>query len=321
MVDREEAVSDPAATKPSRRTFLKWSGVAGVGAGLVACSAPAEYPADQKAARSTAGMLDADKTVWSACMVNCGARCPLRLQVKDGQVVRVLPDNTGVEKLDGTPWRIPACPRGRSIRQRIYNPDRLKTPLKRKPGTKRGEGQWEKISWEQAFDEIAKKYDEILGKYGPESSFIAYGTGVIGCSVSQSYSPSGGPLAKLLSLKGGFLTYYGDYSTGGITEAMRVCYGGYFDTNSTDDLVNTKLYVMWGHSPMETKMSGGSEAFYLPSSCARPGSRLSQLTRATRTPSSCWPTSGSRRSPAPMQRWRQGSHGCCLTRGCTIRRS
>lgn len=274
MVDRAEAVSDPAATKPSRRTFLKWSGVAGVGAGLVACSAPAEYPADQKAARSTAGMLDADKTVWSACMVNCGARCPLRLQVKDGQVVRVLPDNTGVEKLDGTPWRIPACPRGRSIRQRIYNPDRLKTPLKRKPGTKRGEGQWEKISWEQAFDEIAKKYDEILGKYGPESSFIAYGTGVIGCSVSQSYSPSGGPLAKLLSLKGGFLTYYGDYSTGGITEAMRVCYGGYFDTNSTDDLVNTKLYVMWGHSPMETKMSGGSEAFYLPKFLRKAGVKV-----------------------------------------------
>lgn len=63
---------------------------------------------------------------------------------------------------------------------------------------------------------------------------------------------------------GGFLGYYGDYSTGGITEAMRVCLGGYIDSNSSDDVVNSNLYVLWGHSPLETKMSGGSEVFYLP---------------------------------------------------------
>ena len=38
-----------------------------------------------------------DKVVWSTCNVNCGSRCPVRLFVKEGKVVRVEPDNTGEE--------------------------------------------------------------------------------------------------------------------------------------------------------------------------------------------------------------------------------
>ncbi|AZQ77335.1 dimethyl sulfoxide reductase subunit A [Flaviflexus ciconiae] len=246
-----------ADRKVSRRSFMKWSGIAGGSAALVATTAHLGMPGIGTAANSD-GMLDAEQTVWSACLVNCGARCPLRFQVKDGTVARVLPDNTGGDEIGN--HRIPACPRGRSIRQRIYSPDRIKKPLKRKPGTKRGDEQWEEISWEQALDEIAEKYQQLLADYGPESQFYAYATGVIAGTVSGSYY--GGALQRLLKKMGGFLSYYGDYSTGGITEAMRVTLGGYIDSNSTDDLVNSKLYVLWGHSPMETKMCGGSEAFY-----------------------------------------------------------
>ena len=60
------------------------------------------------------GMADADKTVWSACTVNCGSRCPLRLQVKDGVVVRVLPDDTGDDGLlTNPPGADRRRPRGR----------------------------------------------------------------------------------------------------------------------------------------------------------------------------------------------------------------
>ena len=79
-------------------------------------------------------------------------------------MVRVLPDNTGNDELGSQQVR--ACPRGRSIRHRIYNPDRLKKPMKRKPGTKRGEGQWVEISWKQALDEIAEKMKALKAKYG-----------------------------------------------------------------------------------------------------------------------------------------------------------
>jgi anaerobic dimethyl sulfoxide reductase subunit A len=152
-----------------RRSFLKWSAVVAGGSaaagGLTAVLPQAsanEAPGD--------GMADADATVWGACMVNCHCRCPLRFQVKDGVIVRVLPDNTGSDDEIGE-HRIPACVRGRSIRHRIYHPDRLRTPLKRKEGTRRGDDQWEEISWDQALDEIAEKYKQILTDYGPESAY------------------------------------------------------------------------------------------------------------------------------------------------------
>ena len=59
-----------------------------------------------------------DRVVWSTCNVNCGSRCPVRLFVKDGRVVRIEPDNTG-EQSSG-PHEIRACLRGRGLRQWVY---------------------------------------------------------------------------------------------------------------------------------------------------------------------------------------------------------
>lgn len=162
----------------SRRSFMKWSGVAGGAAALVGTATNLGLPsrADELAS------VDGD-VVWSSCMVNCGARCPLRLLVKDGTIVRVLPDNTGGDEIGM--HRIPACPRGRSIRFRVYNPDRLKKPMKRVPGTKRGDGQWEEISWDQALTEIAEKYKSLIDEYGPESQHLSYGTGVVSGNITQ----------------------------------------------------------------------------------------------------------------------------------------
>lgn len=244
--------------KPSRRQFLKWSSVVAGATGLAAAT-PQLGLIPAKANETDSGITE----VWSCCMVDCGSRCPLRCQVKDGEIVRILPDNTGGNTLD-EPWQIRACVRGRSIRHRVYHPDRLKKPLKRVEGTKRGEGQYEEISWEQALDEIAEKYKRILDEYGPESVFSISSTGVMGAFISQSYAPNGGPVPRLLNLLGGFLDIYGSYSVGGITEAMRLCLGGYMNSHSSDDILNTKLYVNWAHSPLDNRMGGGCEVFYLP---------------------------------------------------------
>lgn len=200
-------------------------------------------------------MADVDRTVWSACTVNCGSRCPLRLQVKDGTVVRVLPDNTGDDELGSQQVR--ACVRGRSIRHRIYNPDRLKKPMKRKAGTKRGEEQWEEISWEQALDEIAAKMTEIKKDYGNEAIYINYGTGVLGSTMACSWPPDGTAFARLMNTWGGYLDHYSDYSTTEITSAYPYFYGTWFNSNTFDDVANSKLQVMFGNNPLETRMSGG----------------------------------------------------------------
>lgn len=131
----EETTWLPEVTRDdvSRRCFLKWSAVVGgtaavAGAGWKLGLVPIGNE-DAAQASELTGSNSATKTVWSSCNVNCGSRCPLRLVVSNGQVVRVEQDNTGDDILGSQ--RIPACLRGRSIRQRIYNADRLKYPMKR----------------------------------------------------------------------------------------------------------------------------------------------------------------------------------------------
>jgi Tat-targeted selenate reductase subunit YnfE len=91
-----------------------------------------------------------DKVVWGACSVNCGSRCALRLHVRDDEVYWVETDNTG-EDIYGN-HQVRACLRGRSIRRRINHPDRLNYPMKRVG--KRGEGKFERITWDEALDAI-----------------------------------------------------------------------------------------------------------------------------------------------------------------------
>ena len=239
----------------ARRRFLQWSAIAGGGAGLAACTPEEETPT--RATGSLAPATPPDRIVWNACLVNCGSRCPLRLAVHEDQITRVLPDDTGDDEI-GT-QQIRACVRGRSIRQRIYSPERLKTPMKRVG--ERGSGEWEEISWEEAYDLIADNLRRVLDEHGNEAVFQAYGTGVIGGTIINSYGPYGGPIQRLMNILGGSLTYYGDYSTGCITEAMRVQYGGWTDTNSHDDWKNSDLVVIFGNDPIETRMSGGGEVF------------------------------------------------------------
>lgn len=248
------------ASGPSRRSFLKWSAIAG-GATALAPAFFSGKPGVGEAAKALAaeGAEDAEATVWSACTVNCGSRCPLKLQVKGGQIVRVLPESTGDDEIGSQ--QIRACVRGRAIRHRIYNPDRLKTPLKRKAGTKRGDGEWEEISWEQALDEIADKMKELIDKYGNESIYLNYGTGTLGGTIACSWPPAETPFARLMNLIGGYLNHYADYSTAQITAAYPYHYGQWVASNSLDDVQRSKLQVMFGNNPLETRMSGGGELF------------------------------------------------------------
>lgn len=67
----------------------------------------------------------------------------MRCFTKAGKVIRIETDNTLPDATDA-PRQIRACQRGRSMRERIYSPDRLKYPMKRIG--KRGEGKFERIS-------------------------------------------------------------------------------------------------------------------------------------------------------------------------------
>lgn len=66
------------------------------------------------------------------------------------------------------------CIKGERAHEYHGHPGRLDFPLKRVG--RRGEGRWERISWDQAMDEIAAKLQHLRDRYGPESVALAHGT-------------------------------------------------------------------------------------------------------------------------------------------------
>ena len=86
--------------------------------------------------------------VYTACSHDCGGRCMLRAHAKEGKIVRMETD-------EGEEPQLRACLRGRAYRQRVYSPDRLKYPMKRAGA--RGEGKFERISWDEALDIVAQE--------------------------------------------------------------------------------------------------------------------------------------------------------------------
>lgn len=239
----------------NRRRFLKASGV-----GVAAAAADISLPFSVAQAKP-AQTASEEKVVWSACTVNCGSRCPLRMHVKDNKILYVETDNTGNETFD-IDHQIRACLRGRSMRRRVYNPDRLKYPMKRVG--KRGEGKFKRISWDEALTEIAQSLQKNIAKYGNESIYLNYGTGTLGGTLTRSWPPGSTLVARFMNCIGGYLNHYGDYSTAQIAVGLDYTYGGGWALgNSMADIANTKLIVLFGNNPAETRMSGGGLTYCL----------------------------------------------------------
>jgi len=109
-----------------------------------------------------------EKIVKTFCF-SCRGGCGVFLHIKDNEIIKVEGDpEHPVSK--GT-----LCPKGLAIKQLVHHPDRLKYPLRRVG--KRGEGKWEQISWDEAYDEIATRLLEIKEKYGAEAITGGIGTG------------------------------------------------------------------------------------------------------------------------------------------------
>lgn len=199
------------------------------------------------------------KIVPTACVHNCGGRCPLYAHVEDGVITRITSERPG--KGDPDFPLVKACLRGLAQRQRVYHPDRLQYPMKRVGP--RGEGRFERISWDEALDTIAAQMVRIKQTYGNEAIYVMYGTGVYG-QISQSWiTPEfGGALHRFLNMFGGFLNYYDTYSSACYSVAAPYTFGK-AQGNSPDDLVNSKLIVLFADNPAETRLGGANFHYYL----------------------------------------------------------
>ena len=109
-----------------------------------------------------------EQVVRTACAHHCGGSCVWKVHIRDGVITRLEPDDDPKED------QLRGCMRAHALRQQVYAPDRLRYPLKRVG--ERGENIWERVSWEQALDQIADRLKQIKAKYGAESLAISEGT-------------------------------------------------------------------------------------------------------------------------------------------------
>lgn len=108
-------------------------------------------------------------TVLKSVCRSCHGGCGVLMHVQDGRLVKVEGDR------DAPLNHGRLCPIGTITVDLVYHPDRLKYPLRREGP--RGSGQWRRISWDEAFDEIVDRLDRIRTEFGPEAIALGTGTG------------------------------------------------------------------------------------------------------------------------------------------------
>ena len=185
-----------------------------------------------------------ERIAWSQCNVNCGGNCVFQWHVKDGKITYMESDTTG-----SSAFQARACLRGRSMRRWLNSPDRLLYPMKRVG--KRGEGKFERISWEEAISIIHDKLDYIIKTYGNESIYINYATGMYSCMGRN-------PNHRLLGLLGGFLNQGSTYSTHMCSVAHPYLFGSCPSSSFSEAELHSDLVVLFGNSPAETRMGGAN---------------------------------------------------------------
>jgi anaerobic dimethyl sulfoxide reductase subunit A len=201
------------------------------------------FAAKSEAATTAEAAGSTERVVQTCSTFDCGGKCDIRAHVADGVVTQITtrPDSA----LDPEMPVMRACVRGRSYRKFVYHPDRLKYPMKRVG--KRGEGKFERISWDEATTLIANNLQRITAKYGPECRFVHNNTATSGGTFSGDKM-----MRRLLNLTGGYLEYYHSVSMGNTAAATPYTYGTVASGNSLDTLADTKLVILWGHNPTET---------------------------------------------------------------------
>ena len=173
------------------------------------------------------------RTVCDGCP-NC---CGLLTHVKNGVLTKVEPAEFP------NPMYRHICLRGLCTPKLVYHPDRLKYPMKRVG--ERGDGKWQRISWDEALDMIALKFKEVSEKYGAHSVGWIFGPEghVQHTSMQRFASATGGTFIEHIG-PGDAAGFCGDIVSYGNT-----CGGGY-----TTNFQSPRVCVVWGGNYSETSI-------------------------------------------------------------------
>ena len=199
-----------------------------------------------------------EKVVLTSCSYDCGARCILRVRVRDGRIVHIGTDDRPMPSLK-------ACVRGLAQKDIVYATDRLTKPLRRVG--ERGEGKFEPISWEEALETVSKELQRVKGTHGNSAIFLM--------DYSGSISPlqgMGKAARRFFSLFGGCTTWWGSTSYEAALFSSLVTFGTAFTGTTRDNFLHSKLIILWGFDPVVTRF--GPDTVYYLGQARKSGARI-----------------------------------------------
>lgn len=174
--------------------------------------------------------------VYGACPHDCPDTCGIITEVEDGRAVNFYadPDHPVTQG-----W---LCAKVRPYLEHVYHPDRLQVPLRR-VGPKGG-GQWERITWAAAIDEIAGRWREISRQYGPAAILPYSYSGTLGLVQMSVTSARFWNRLGASQLERAICGAAGEY-------AVEATLGARFSP-AYSDVANSRLVIIWGHNPAST---------------------------------------------------------------------
>jgi anaerobic selenocysteine-containing dehydrogenase len=175
----------------------------------------------------------------SVCPHDCPSACSLEVEVIDGKTIGRVRGNKRQSYTDGV-----ICAKVARYAERIHHPDRLLHPLRR-VGPK-GSGAFERISWDEALDEIAERFLAIEAEHGPEAVWPYYYAGTMGLVMRDGIN-------RLRHAK----RYSGQYSTICTTTAWTGFIAGTGRLAGPDprEMAKSDCVVIWGTNAVHTQVN------------------------------------------------------------------
>jgi anaerobic selenocysteine-containing dehydrogenase len=184
---------------------------------------------------------DWDRVSFGTHCVNCvPADCLFYVFVKDGKVVRE--ETAGVIEPveEGVPDMNPLlCQRGLAWSRELYAPDRIRFPLRR--AGERGEGRWERISWEEALAETADAILDAIEEIGPQSVVM---------EMSPELAAST-PGSRFMGALGG-TSLDVDATINDFVSGLQLTFGKFSFSPSIDDSFHSEFSLVFHSNPAHT---------------------------------------------------------------------
>ena len=175
----------------------------------------------------------------SACPHDCPSTCALEVEVFDGQTigrVRGAKDNAYTAGV--------ICAKVARYAERVHHPDRLKAPLRRVGG--KGSGKFAPISWDDALDLVAEKFQRAEEKHGSQAVWPYLYAGTMGYVMRDG-------IHRLRHAK----KYSGFFSTICVNPAWTGFIAGTGKLAGSDprEMAKSDLVVIWGTNAVNTQVN------------------------------------------------------------------